>query len=70
MEHNMRIVFVGAVEGSAVALQALFAAGADPALIVTLPPEAAARHSDFVDLGKIARGSPVFTATNINAVQT
>jgi methionyl-tRNA formyltransferase len=63
----MRIVFVGAVEGSAVALQALFEAGSDPALIVTLPPETAARHSDFVDLGKIARGSPVFTATNINA---
>jgi methionyl-tRNA formyltransferase len=63
----MRIVLVGAVESSAVALQALRAVGADPALIVTLPPEAAARHSDFVDLGKIARGSPVFTTTSINS---
>jgi methionyl-tRNA formyltransferase len=66
----MRIVLVGAVESSAVALQALLSAGENPALIVTLPPEAAAKHSDFVDLGKIARGSQVFTATNINAAGT
>lgn len=66
----MRIVLVGAVETSAVALQALHAAGAEPALIITLPPEAAARHSDFVDLGKIARGSQVFRATKINAAGT
>jgi methionyl-tRNA formyltransferase len=66
----MRIALVGAVESSSVALQALLSAGEIPALIVTLPPEAAAKHSDFVNLGKIARGSQVFTATNINAAGT
>ena len=35
----MKTVFIGAVEGSAVALDALCAAGHVPALVVTLPLE-------------------------------
>lgn len=68
----MRIVFVGAVEGSSIALDALIRAGRAPSLTITLPPEAAARHSDFVDISGAARaaGSAVHYTTNINAPQT
>ena len=68
----MRTVLVGAVEGSRIALDALIAAKLPPALVVTLPLEAAARHSDFADLTTPARscGSAVFHATNVNAPQT
>ncbi|WEX89795.1 formyltransferase family protein [Sinorhizobium garamanticum] len=68
----MRIVFVGAVEGSSIALDALIRAGRAPSLTITLPPEAAARHSDFVDISGPARaaGSAVHYTTNINAAQT
>jgi methionyl-tRNA formyltransferase len=68
----MRIVFVGAVEGSKLAFDAIVAAGMPPALVVTLPPEAAARHSDFVDLTGPARAAriDVLHATNINAPET
>lgn len=43
-----------------------------PSLVVTLPPEAADRHSDFADLTTPARaaGSAVFHTTNINADET
>lgn len=50
----MRIVFIGAVEGSAAALQAICAANHRPVLVVTLPLEKAGAHSDFHDLGPIA----------------
>lgn len=50
----MKSVFVGAVEGSALALEALIAAGHAPSLVVTLPLERAGAHSDFADLGPIA----------------
>lgn len=50
----MRSVFVGAVEGSAIALRALCRAGHPPDLIVTLPLEKSANHSDFADLGVLA----------------
>ncbi|SDD38195.1 methionyl-tRNA formyltransferase [Paracoccus isoporae] len=50
----MRTVFIGAVEGSAVALRALCEAGQAPDLVVTLPLERASAHSDFADLGPIA----------------
>ncbi|NVK12651.1 MAG: methionyl-tRNA formyltransferase [Rhodobacteraceae bacterium] len=50
----MKTVFVGAVEGSARALQAICAAGHAPALAVTLPPQLAARHSDYADLAPLA----------------
>ena len=65
----MRVAFVGAVEGSAIALDALNLAGAPPGLVVTLPAEAASRHSDFVDLTPIAGagGSAVLHAADVNA---
>ncbi|MBP1886771.1 methionyl-tRNA formyltransferase [Sinorhizobium mexicanum] len=68
----MRIVFVGAVEGSSIALDALIRAGRAPSLTITLPPEAAARHSDFVDISGPARaaGSAVHHTTSINAPAT
>lgn len=50
----MRSVFIGAVEGSAMALRAICAAGHPPALVVTLPLDRASAHSDFHDLGPIA----------------
>ena len=52
----MRVVLIGAVESSAAALRAICAAGMAPSLVVTLPRERAATHSDFVDLGPIADG--------------
>lgn len=64
------MVFVGAVESSAVALESLMEAGMPPALVVTLPPSAATRHSDFADLTAIARGLPVHHTTNINSSET
>ncbi|PDT46699.1 methionyl-tRNA formyltransferase [Sinorhizobium fredii] len=64
----MRIVFVGAVESSKIALEALLKVGRAPALVITLPPELAGRHSDFVDLGAVARaaGVGVCYTTDIN----
>ncbi|HRO16501.1 MAG TPA: formyltransferase family protein [Paracoccus sp. (in: a-proteobacteria)] len=50
----MKTVFIGAVQGSAVALRAICDAGMAPALVVTLPLDRAAAHSDFADLGPIA----------------
>jgi len=55
----VRTVFVGAVEGSRIALEALIGAGFAPALVVTLPPAAAARHSDFSDLTAIAASAGI-----------
>ncbi|WP_282021746.1 methionyl-tRNA formyltransferase [Ruegeria faecimaris] len=46
----MKTVFVGAVEGSHVALSAICARGFVPDLVVTLPPDLSHRHSDFADL--------------------
>ena len=51
----MRIAFVGAVEGSRVAFDALVEAGMTPSLLVTLAADASTRHSDFVDLSGPAR---------------
>ncbi|TJW14855.1 MAG: methionyl-tRNA formyltransferase [Mesorhizobium sp.] len=64
----MRIAFVGAVEGSAIALDALVRARMAPGLVITLAPEAASRHSDFVDLTPLAKagGSEIVYATNVN----
>ncbi|WP_026622534.1 methionyl-tRNA formyltransferase (plasmid) [Ensifer sp. WSM1721] len=64
----MRIVFVGAVESSRIALEALIKVGRAPALVITLPPELAGRHSDFVELGTVARaaGSAVCHTTDVN----
>ena len=68
----MRIVFVGTVEGSKYAFQAVVRAGFVPVLVITLPKMAAHRHSDFVDLTVDAEcaGSTVFYATDVNALDT
>ncbi len=60
----MRTVFIGAVEGSAVALRAICAANQRPVLVVTLPLDRAGNHSDFADLGPVAsaEGIPVLRA--------
>lgn len=51
----MKTVLVGAVESTQIALRALCDAGHAPALVVTLPPELAHRHSDYVDVAPLAR---------------
>jgi len=68
----MNVAFVGTVEGSAIALAALDQAGKAPDLVITLPREAAQRHSDYIDLTPLARkaGSEVFYARDINGPET
>lgn len=68
MRPPMRIAFIGAVEGSAIGLKALVDAGMAPGLVLTLPPEAARRHSDYVDLGPLAKagGSTLVHVTDVN----
>ena len=68
----MRSVLIGAVEGSRVALHAMATAGWRPDLLITLPPERAERHSDFVDMNDEAAdlGVPVFHAANVNDEST
>ena len=65
----MRTAFVGAVEGSAIALDALISAGMAPGLVVTLPLETAGRHSDFADIEPYARagGSDLLRVADINS---
>lgn len=46
----MRTVLLGAVRSTEVALDALARSGAPPVLLITLLPELAGRHSDYVDL--------------------
>ncbi len=68
----MRTVFVGAVEGSRVALEALIDTGRNPALVVTLGDDVAHRHSDFADLTSPARDAncDVLHVRDINASDT
>ncbi|MBW3611230.1 MAG: methionyl-tRNA formyltransferase [Actinobacteria bacterium] len=66
----MRIVLVGAVESTRVALEALAAhPDATLAALVTLPPDKAVRHADWVDLrpAAAAAGVPVIEAADVNA---
>ena len=66
----MRALLIGAVESTAVALRALAASPDwDLAGLLTLPPELAARHSDFVDLGPAARqaGAALIRAADGNS---
>lgn len=66
----MRAIVVGAVESTRVALRAVAAAaGWRVEALVTLPPDLAGRHSDFVDLRPDARacGARVIPATDGNA---
>lgn len=64
----MKIAFVGAVEGSAIALRSLIAHGAPPGLVLTLPPERAGNHSDFADLRPltIQSGGEIAYVSDIN----
>ena len=64
----MRTAFVGAVEGSAVALGALIRAGMSPGLVITLTPNVSLRHSDYVDLTPLAKagGSEIIYAADVN----
>jgi methionyl-tRNA formyltransferase len=65
----MKTVFIGAVEGSKVALDALIKAGIPPALVITLPPDQASRHSDYADLTGMANsaGCKVLFTSDINS---
>lgn len=66
----MRAVIVGAVESTRIALQTIATTpGWTVAALVTLPPDLAARHSDFADLGgEAARtGTRVIHAADSNA---
>ncbi len=64
----MRFAFLGTVEGSRIALEALIAAGHAPGLLLTLPPDKANRHSDHADLLPIAQAAaiPVVETHDIN----
>ncbi|GGE14528.1 methionyl-tRNA formyltransferase [Polymorphobacter glacialis] len=66
----MRAIVVGAVESTRVALAALARApGWQVAAVITLPPELASRHSDFVDLAPTAAsaGAELIHAADSNA---
>ncbi len=65
----MRTALVGAVESTRVALEVLIAVGHAPLAIVTLAPESAGRHSDYVDLSPYAArsGVDVIQSSNVNA---
>jgi methionyl-tRNA formyltransferase len=67
-----RAVIVGAVESTAVAVRALTRSGWDLPLVVTLPTDKAARHSDFVDLAPDAKvaGAQIFHTAQTNHPDT
>jgi methionyl-tRNA formyltransferase len=50
----MKIVFVGTVEGSRIALEAIIQADFPPVLVITLSPTLALRHSDYANLEGLA----------------
>jgi methionyl-tRNA formyltransferase len=65
----MKAIVVGAVESTRIALRSLAAAPDwDVAAVMTLPPELAGRHSDFVDMSKDAAAAraQVIHAANSN----
>lgn len=65
----MRIVLIGAVGGTRVALEALSKWRCGLTAVATLPPERASRHSDFEDLRPLAGrlGVEVIDVVNVNA---
>ncbi|MGL5873563.1 MAG: methionyl-tRNA formyltransferase [Xenococcaceae cyanobacterium] len=65
----MQIILVGAVDSTKIALETLVKLGAPPAALFTLPPNKAARHSDYIDLEPIATqyGIPTEAAINVNS---
>lgn len=64
----IRIGLLGAVGSTEAALQGLVEAGHSPAVVLTLPRDQAARHSDFVDLRPMAAraGAPVAEVSDVN----
>ncbi len=66
---SLRIVVVGAIWSTEVALRALAGAGHRPERLITLPLDKASRHSDFVDLAPVAEelGVPIARAVDVNA---
>ena len=64
-----RVVLIGAVESTRVAFEALVAAKFALDLVITLPPERSGIHSDFVDLGPLARqhGIEMIATGNANS---
>ncbi len=69
---NIRTIFIGAVESSAIALDTMISCAMPPLAIVTLPESKASRHSDYIDLYPLAvrTGIPVIETTQINAPET
>lgn len=67
-----RAVVVGAVESTRVAIEAFHGSGWELGLVVTLPNEAAGRHSDFVDVGEAAAGvgAQVHRTRQVNNAET
>ena len=68
----MRIVLVGAVEATRVAIEALAEYGRLPVALLTLPPSALGRHSDGVDLAPVAarHGIELIYSTSVNSRET
>ena len=68
----MRIVLVGAVESSQVALRTLVDCGRAPVGVLTLPRDLAGRHSDFADLARPASkaGAEIVLAADINSAES
>jgi methionyl-tRNA formyltransferase len=69
---TMRAVLVGAVESTAVAIRAFARSDWDLSLVVTLPPDKASRHSDYVDLTADAKaaGGEIFHTAQTNHPDT
>jgi methionyl-tRNA formyltransferase len=65
----MRTVLIGAVESTAVTLNALLAAGSPPVGVVGLDVACASRHSDYVDMGalSIVHGLPFLGVASANS---
>jgi methionyl-tRNA formyltransferase len=68
----MKVVLVGAVESTRVALEELISYGMPPAVLITLPIASLHRHSDSVDLAPIANqyGIQIFYANEGNSLAT
>ncbi len=65
----MRVILVGAVDSTKIALEKLIEQGVYPVALFTLPLDKSQRHSDFVYLKPLAerRGIPVLEVSNINS---
>jgi methionyl-tRNA formyltransferase len=64
----MRIVFVGTIALSRAWLEETLAAGGDVVAVLTLGPERASVHTDYEDLGPVAKeyDVPLHRVTNVN----